>query len=467
MKKVVNDDFGSLIRRISDELLLIFRLALPLLLTQLGFTVIGFIDTMMAGHYSKTALAGAAVGSSIFFPFVIAMSGIMMAVVPITAQLKGRGQIEKASEPVKDALWISFVSALALIFFFNNADFILEIMQISDDVSDVVKNYLIGVSIGMPAAGAYLVLKSFVEGLGKTRPQMFISFICVCFNYAANDILIHGKGGFPELGGAGCGWATGLTFWIFLLCIIIYCIFDKECSQFKIFSKFTLPSVKGSLEILKLGLPIGGTLFMECSIFACITLFIGVLGTAVVGGHQITLNYSGLIFSIPLSIGMAVTIRAGHSIGSKDPYAARFSCIIGSAAAIIIAFFTLAFTRLYPELIASFYTTEPDVIKTAVVLLKTAALYQVSDALMITCQSALRGYKDTIVTFLMTFTAYWIITLPLGYLISMTDIIVSPMGAEGFWVSLIVGLTVSGVLLCLRLKKVSNDYILKYSSLKY
>ncbi|MGM0417857.1 MAG: MATE family efflux transporter [Thermodesulfobacteriota bacterium] len=467
MQKFFDEKNANLITKTVNELHSIFRLALPLLLTQLGFTVIGFIDTMMAGHYSKTALAGAAVGSSIFFPFVIAMSGIMMAVVPVTAQLKGRGQQEKAFEPVKDALWISFVSALVLIFFFNNTDFILEIMQISDEVADVVKNYLIGVSIGMPAAGAYLVLKSFVEGLGNTKPQMFISFICVCFNYAANDILIHGKAGFPEMGGAGCGWATGLTFWIFLLSIIFYCIFNKECSQFKIFSNFTWPSLKGSLDILKLGLPIGGTLFMECSIFACITLFIGVLGPAVVGGHQITLNYSGLIFSIPLSIGMAVTIRTGHSIGSKDPYAARFSCIIGSAAAILIAFITLVFTRLYPELIASFYTTEPDVIKTAVVLLKTAALYQVSDALMITCQSALRGYKDTNVTFLMTFTAYWIITLPLGYIISMTDIIISPMGAQGFWISLIVGLTISGILLSLRLKKVSNDYILKFSGLKY
>lgn len=445
--------------RYVEELKCIIKLAFPLVLTQLGISAIGFIDTMMAGHFSKTALAATAVGSSIFFPFIIAFSGIMMSVVPITAQLKGRGHEYEAPFVVKEALWIAFVFSGVIFYFVNHVDFLIKIMELSPEVSDVVRGYLQGASIGLPAAGCYLVLKSFVEGLGRTKPQMFFSFICVFFNYFANDILIHGKYGFPALGGAGCGWASGFTFWVYLICIVIYINFNKECRKLKVFSHFSLPTKKGISEVLRLGIPIGATLFMECSIFACITLFIGVLGPVIVGGHQITLNYSGLVFAIPLSIGMAITIRTGHAIGRRDALGARFSCITGSSFAMLIAVFTLCLTRFCPRLIALCYTEDAEVIAVAVSLLKIASLYQISDAMMVTCQSALRGYKDANVTFLLTFTAYWVITLPLGYTLSMTDWLIEPLGAKGFWISLIAGLTISGIFLCLRLNNVSKRYI--------
>jgi len=332
-------------------------------------------------------------------------------------------------------------------------------MKLDNHIALVVKDYLFGLSLGFPAVAAYFVLKSYVEGLGSTKPQMIISIISVAFNYGANDILIHGKWGFPELGGAGCGYASGLTFWVSLFSILVYILTDKICKKTRIFSTFSLPSLKGSMEILKLGLPIGCTLFMECSIFACITLFIGVLGPLIMGGHQITLNYSGLIFSIPLSIGMAITIRAGQAIGRKEPEAARFSSIMGCLLAMGLSFFTILFTILFPDFIAAVYTKDPEIAAIAVSLLKLGALYQFSDSIMVTSQAALRGYKDANMTFWLTFTAYWVITLPLGYVLAMTDIVVPALGASGFWLSLIAGITISGVLLALRLIRVSNSHI--------
>lgn len=449
----------SFFDRYFTELKAIIILAVPLIITQMGVTAVGFIDTMMAGHYSKSALAGAAVGSSVFFPFVFAINGIMMAVTPITAHLKGAGKEKEAVDVVNQSLWIAIFFSFLLITILNNVEFLLNIIDLSDEVSLIVQRYLFGVSLGIPATAAYAVLRSFVEGLGNTRPQMVISFITVVFNYFANDILIYGKFGFPELGGAGCGFASGLTFWVFLISILIYMFFNKECRRLKAFSGLSYPSLSGVKDVLKLGLPIGGTLFMECSIFACITLFIGALGPVMVGGHQITLNFSALIFALPLSIGMAVTIRAGLALGAKDGESARFSCFTGTSFAVVVSIFTMVITIFFPGVIAGLYTKDPDITAVSVSLLKIAALYQISDAIMITSQSALRGYKDANMTFALTFTAYWLITLPLGYLISMTDFIVPAMGAKGFWISLIVGLTTSGIFLFIRLNNVSKKYL--------
>jgi len=450
--------------RYLTELKAIVLLALPVIVSQISVIATGFIDTMMAGHYSNNALAGVAVGSSICFPFIIALSGVMMAVTPITAHLAGAGQMKKAASVAGQALWLGIFMSVILCVFMRHTDPIISMMALPLDVTSIVKGYLEGIAVGIPAVAGYFVLKSFAEGLGKTAPQMIISVFCVFFNYFANDILMHGRYGLPELGGAGCGWASGLTFWVYFVCILIYLFFSRTCRETGFFCGFSFPYVKGLAEIIKLGLPIGGTLFMECSIFACITLFIGVLGPVIVGGHQIALNYSGLVFAIPLSIGMSITIRTGHFIGGGNPAAARFSCITGCTLAMGVSLLTLSCTLFFAEKIVSIYTSDPDLTKVAVSLMKTAALYQVSDALMATSQGALRGYKDAFMTLCLTFLAYWVITLPLGYVLSMTDMIVSPMGAKGFWVSLIVGLTVSGVLLSTRLNRVSRRHVAEKSA---
>lgn len=449
------------VRSRKAEMIAISRLALPIMLSQLSVAAAGFIDTMMAGHYSSNALAGAAVGSSLCFPFIIALSGVMMAVTPITAQLAGAGRAVEAGRVARQALWVALFFSGLLFWGIRHVDPLLALMKTTEDVVPIVKGYLEGISYGFPAIACYFVLKSYVEGIGRTKPQMVISLATVPFNYIANDILIYGKFGMPALGGAGCGWASGLTFWFFFLMMLFYAASSSACRDGKIFSEFNLPSVCGIRELLKLGLPIGGTIFMECSIFACITLFLGVLGPEVVGGHQIALNYSGLVFSIPLSIGMALTIRAGHAIGAKDHEGARFSCFTGCLMAMAVSLLTLSVTLIFAESIVAVYTKDPEVSAVAVSLLTFGALYQFSDAIMATSQGALRGYKDATVTFILTFTAYWVITLPLGYALSMTDLLVPAMGARGFWLSLIAGLSISGIFLGLRLNQVSKRAVIE------
>ncbi|MCP3923056.1 MAG: MATE family efflux transporter [Desulfobacterales bacterium] len=439
----------------------ILKLSLPILIAQIGVVATGFLDTMMAGNFHDDALAGVAIGSSFCFPLILATNGFLMAVTPITAQLAGADKYQKIGVYIRNALVLGLICALVITLLVNQVSPILKLMKLSPQVTKIVKDYITGISYGFPAVAIYFALKSFTEGIGKTKPQMFIAVIAVTFNYFANDILIHGKYGFPVLGGAGCGWASAITFWIFLIFMLMFVSVDKTCRKCNVFSNITLPSFSITKELIKLGLPIGGTIFMECSIFACITLFIGVLGPVIVDSHQIALNFSGIIFSLPLSISMALTIRTGFEIGAGNPGKARFSSITGTVLAVLFSFLTMLFTFVFPEFIAGIYTKNDEIIKIAASLLVTGALYQFSDSIMITAQGSLRGYKDAKMTMFLTFLAYWTITLPLGYTLSMTDLIIPRLGAKGFWISLIVGLSISGILLSFRLNKVSLHFLKK------
>jgi MATE family multidrug resistance protein len=211
---------------------------------------------------------------------------------------------------------------------------------------------------------------------------------------------------------------------------------------------------EGATQLIRLGLPIGLCLLVEASIFALIALFLAPLGALAVASHQITLNYSSLIFMIPLSISSAITIRVGHAIGKQRFDRARLVSITGLTLNSSIALVTALLTLIFAENIAEIYTHDPRVISIAVGLLYLNALYQFSDAFQVGAAAALRGYKDTRVPLLMIIFAYWVIGLPLGYSLALTDFWGTPLGAKGFWISLIVGLSIAAVLLGTRLRKV-------------
>jgi MATE family multidrug resistance protein len=213
---------------------------------------------------------------------------------------------------------------------------------------------------------------------------------------------------------------------------------------------------EGAVQFIRLGLPIGFSLLVEASIFALIALFLSPLGAMTVASHQITLNYSSLIFMIPLSLSSAITIRVGHAIGRQRFDRARLVSIAGISLNSLIALLTATLTVVFARNIAGIYTHDPQVITIAVGLLYLNALYQFSDAFQVSAAAALRGYKDTRVPLLMVVIAYWVIGLPLGYSLALTDVFGSPLGAKGFWISLFIGLSVAAVLLGLRLRQVGR-----------
>ncbi len=435
----------------------LLKLGLPIVATQLAQAAMGFTDTLMAGRYGDNDLAAIAVGSSLWLPVLLALTGVLMATTPMVAQAFGGGRFEQIRTIIQQALWLALLLGIGAGCLLWGAEPLFRMMDVDQTVTVISVDYLRALSAGMPAVAFYQVLRSSSEALHRTRPVMLISFIALACNIPLNYVLIYGKFGFPELGGVGCGWATALVMWIQLIALLIFSLNSHTFDKIPFWRNWPLPDFGKQAELLRLGIPIGSSIFIEVSMFAIIALFLAPLGTQVVAGHQITISFTSLVFMIPLSLANALTIRTGFSIGMAQPARARFICKTGLLIAVSIAFLTATSMLLFGQPIAAIYTTSTDIQAIAISLLILAGFFQFSDAVQVICTGALRGYKDTRFPLLIVFISYWLIGLPLGYSLGLTELWGPPQGPQGFWTGLIAGLSIAALLMSWRLFRVSRS----------
>src|SRR5690606_28284883 len=280
----------------------------PILVTQLAMFAMSFFDILMTGNYKSDHLAGVAVGSSYWIPISTGISGILLSITPIVAQLIGAHKKKDVSSSVLQSIYVAITLAILIIVIGAlTLPTILNRMNLEENVRHVAQYYLISISIGTIPLFIYTVLRSFIDALGKTRTSMFITLLSLPINVIINYLLIYGKLGFPELGGIGSGIASAITYWLILV-IAIYIIHKKRpFIHFCIFNSFPRASIKKWKEIILLGLPIGLSIFIETSIFSSVTLFMSKFGTTVIAAHQAALNFTSFIYMIPLSISMGLT----------------------------------------------------------------------------------------------------------------------------------------------------------------
>lgn len=382
-----------------------------------------------------------------------------MATTPLVAHHVGEGKPDKSRETLHQGGIIVVTLCLLSMLAIQHCEAILTLMNVEPQLAHLTLEYLSAISWGIPAILIYQLIRSYIEGFGKTLPAMKIALLGIICNVPLNYILIYGKLGFPALGGVGCGWATSIVMWIMLVTSIIYVLKSPSFKSLAPFKQWKLPQFKAIKGYLALGLPIGIALLIEVSMFSVIALLLADLGETIIASHQITLSFTGLVFMIPLSISLAITIRIGHLLGSKNYAAARHSAKAGLVITIVIAFFSSGLMALLSDQIAGLYTTDMQIIGIATTLLIIAALFQFSDAIQITCAGALRGYKDTQIPLLIVFVAYWVIGLPTGYILGKTNLLIPAMGPTGFWIGLLIGLTISAILLLSRLQWKSKQHL--------
>ena len=423
----------------------------PIIVAQVSQTGMGFVDTLMSGRYGPQDLAAIAVGSSIWLPVFLAASGVLMATTPLVAHFVGASQLTRTREVLTQGAVIALALGLLSVLILHNTLPLLHWMAVDPALAAKTDAYLKAISWGFPAILLYQVIRSFSEGFGKTRPIMKIAILGLLANIPLNYVLIYGKFGLPELGGVGCGWATAIVMWLTLGAGILYLRRSVTFTECDLFQGSLLPTAPALGHFLRLGLPIGMALLIEVSMFAIIALLLADLGEVIVGAHQVTLSFTGMIFMIPLSISMALTIRVGHQLGAKENAGARFSAATGVMITIGFAAVSATTMVLFAPHIVSLYTDSPEIIEIAVSLIGIAAIFQFSDAIQVSCAGALRGYKDTNIPLLIVFIAYWVIGLPLGVILARTDLLVPAMGPQGFWIALVASLTIAAAMLARRL----------------
>lgn len=426
-------------------------LALPIMgaqFSQVGMTV---VDTVMAGNYSAHHLAAVSIGSSLWMPVYLLMAGILMAITPHVARAHGAGQSRHLAGYLQNALWLSIVLGVlgGLVLLPTRPLFAL--MGVAPAVGELGSQYLAGVAAGFPALALYHVFRGYSEGLHQVRPVLLSGIAGLLFNIPANYVLIFGKLGAPELGALGCGIATALSMWVMMFVMAAFVVRSPRLARVGLFRRRYPLHWPYLYDTLRVGLPIGLSIFFEVTLFAAIALLVAGLGTMTVAAHQIALNYASLMFMAPLGLGLALTVRVGHARGRGDVALARRRSASGMLLAAGLGLLLAAIMVATAPWVVSLYTPDPEIRALAVSLMGLAALFQLSDTLQVNAAGALRGYEDTRAIMLITLPAYWLVGLGTGLWLALTNVPPGPLGVHGFWVGLLAGLTVAAVLLLRRL----------------
>jgi MATE family multidrug resistance protein len=337
-------------------------------------------------------------------------------------------------------------------------------MTLEPVVRSLASDFVFITSLALPMFAVYRVLYGYSTSINQTRPLMVIALLSLLLNIAVNGLLVFGLLGFPRLGGLGCAWATLATVAFNLVALVWWMQRSALYRSTWPLGQFELPHWPQINSLLKLGLPIGITYFAETSAFSLIALLIAEFGSQEMAAHQIALNFSALTFMIPLSLGLALLTRVGQSLGAGDAVRARFQAWVGVALGLGFGVVSATLMALFSTSIARAYTSDSTVVALAAHLLVLAALFQLSDATQVVASCAIRGYKVTRAPMAIHLTAFWVFSLPIGYVLGLAPpwLAWAPaqaMRAQGFWIALIVGLTIAALGLVWLLRRVARSRI--------
>jgi len=447
------------LKKLLKELKQLLKIGVPIFGSQISYMGMGVTDTIVAGQASALDLSGLAIGNALTMPIYFLFGGCLFAVTPIVAQLFGAKQFEEIGEKVRQILWLSLGIGIIGFFAYRNLSLLIPFFDIDQEITVISDGYLKAMSYGFVANMVFTCLRCYSEGMGLTLPVFWIAFIGMLLNIPLDIIFVYGYFGLPPMGGVGCGIATSINVIVGMVILIVVILRKQDYASTKLFSKFSKPNKKTTLEALKLGFPIGFGLFVELSMFSGAALIIGSLGAAVVGAHTVAINIASVFFMLPLSIGLAAATRIGNLVGESNVSQAQYASYVTVLVCFLGACFNTLCILLLRDGLVSLYSNEIEVIAIAVNLLFFAAVFQIPDGLQMGALGSLRGYKDTFAPMLMLIVTYWFLALPVGYMLTYHGILGNPLGASGIWIGMITGLVTFSTLIIPRLRYTSNKFI--------
>lgn len=420
---------------------------IPILVAQVSTAGVTFINTTMAGHAGADDLAGVSVGAGLFYPLLASIIGLLMAGTPLMAQLIGRKERESLPFIVRSGMVIGLsVWALFTAAYFFFIDDLLASLALEAAVEHIARYYLMTM-IGVVFFLALMIpLRCLTDTAGSTSISMKLFLLAPVINGIFNYLFIYGHGGMPALGGIGAGLATMMTYGFLLGLFLLVVMKSKNLGGRQIFSSLALRS-KDLREYLVVGVPSGLSIFMEMSLFSLIIVFLSRYGTDALAAYQIADNFASLVYMLPLSCSMALTILIATAVGAGDMTLARRYKKAGFVVAMAGAMMTASFTVLFRNSIGSVYTDDAAVALIAGQFLIYSAGWQLFDAISTPIQGILRGLKDTRISFVLMVLAYWGGCFPMSLFLDSR----TALGADSFWLGLDFGVGCSAFLMILRL----------------
>lgn len=430
------------------ELRATFLLAWPLVIAQLAQNALHTTDVILLGWLGPSYLAAGTLGTTFFMPFLLFGVGVVGAVAPLVAQARGARNIKAVRRIVRQGFWAGILlSALML-------PVVLQIRPIyaalgQDPVATALAEQFIQVVAWslFPAIGI-IVLRSFLSAFDATRAILLITVLGVVVNAGLAYTLIFGNFGFPRLELRGAALATLITNIVMFIAMLTYVVRHRRFGRFHVLMRFWKPDWGYFRDIFRIGTPIGLTVLAEVGLFTAAALLMGLLGTDEVAAHAIALQCASMAFMVPLGLGVAATVRVGVAYGRGDREAIRkagwTAFILGTG---FMAVSAMSFLLFGPTIVTLFLDPHQPANLNALALaasfLAIAGIFQLVDGAQVVAAHALRGLSDTKVPMLMAIGGYWLVGLPVAYVMGF----VFDWRGVGIWIGLACGLAFVAALL--------------------
>ena len=417
--------------------------------------MVGVADNMMVGQVGYIPLAGASLGNAIFFFVMVFGLGMSFAITPLVGFAHGQGNNKECGQVLRHGLILNTLIAVLLLILLFIATNYLHLMGQEDAVVEQAKPYLLVISFSIIPFLVFQSFRQYSEGLSMTKVPMVVSVSMNVLNIVLNYLLIYGKFGFPELGLLGAGIATLIARTIMALVMAIYVLSNQRFKPFLDGMGLKNLDMKVIRDLLRIGVPGGLQFIFEVGAFSMAAIMMGWIGAAALAAHQIAINLASITYMTVAGLGAAAAIRVGNQLGRKDyptmKKAAMTLIAMGVGLMVIFASIFVVAKDYLPLL----YNNELEVVAIASSMLIFAALFQISDGVQVVALGALRGMKDVKIPTLITFIAYWLVSLPLGYFLSFY----LDYGPNGIWFALFLGLTISAVWVMIRFVRLANKKI--------
>ncbi len=428
-----------------SELRPTLRLALPLVLAELGWMSMVIVDTMMVGRlpYSAEAIGAVSISSSIFIVFAFFAEGLMAGLDTLVSQAFGAGNREDCHRSLVNSIYLTIAVAPFLAIPVWYIPLYFEQFGVTHSVAVLATPYMRTLSAGLLPLILYFAVRRALQGMNMVRPIAFALVTANIVNVLGNYVLIFGKFGFPALGVTGSGWATAISRTYLAAVLVGYLLWYDARHKTELLKTPVQPDLQRIRRIIALGLPAAMQITAEVAVFALVAALIARLGAVAQASHQIALNTVAFTYMVPLGISAAAAVRVGQAIGRRDPAGARLA---GNTAIILGASFMSCMSialLVFPRYIARIYTSDQTVIRNAILLLAAGAAFQLFDGIQTVATGCLRGTGDTRTPMMCHFSAYWLLGLPLGTWLCFRR----HWGALGLWVGLSLSLIVIGILL--------------------
>ena len=422
------------------------RLAIPVVIVQVGMMAMGVVDTVMVGHISAQALAAVALGNLYFFTLAVFALGTLMVLDPVVAQAVGAGDLPAVGRAVQRGVIIAALLTVPAVVLLASATPIFGLARQPAEVIPLAAAYAIRTAPGTFPFLLFVVFRQTLQSMGRTAPIVWAIIGANLANGVLNWILIFGHLGFPAMGVVGSAWATTIS--RVLLVLGLWAASRRELDPLLSPIRPEIWQLQPLARMVRLGVPIGAQHVLEFGAFALVALMMGWMGTQAMAGHQVAINLAALTFMVPLGVGDAASVLVGQAVGRGDPEGTRGAARAAFACGIAFMAMTGAIFLSLPGELARLYSRDAGVIGVAASLIPLAGVFQIFDGTQVVASGVLRGLGDTRAPMVANLLGYWLVGIPVSIYLGF----VARLGPVGLWWGLVLGLGLVGTSLLFRVR---------------